>query len=157
MDGLIVLLILSWIFKSVFSKKSKAQKVNDKGMKPDPEARKKAREAAAAHHEQLRRQLKMEDVFPHYRPSAAAEEGHASLEGVGQTEVYRGSLKADSSEGECMCDPALEHERENYSDADSVYATEIGDAPGVDFSPQGIVQGVVMSEILRRPSERFRR
>lgn len=156
MDGLILLLILAWICKSVFSPKSKAKKANVKGMKPDPEARKKAREAAAAHNEQLRRQLRMDDLFPPYRP-AAAEEGNISSEGMGQTEVYRGSLNVETTEGECACDPSLEHARETYSDPDSVYATEISDASKLDFSPQGILQGVVMSEILARPSQRFRR
>ena len=150
MEGLLLLLFL---FVALSKGKKKPKKA---ASKPDPEARKKAQKAAAAHNEQLRRQLRMEELFPAYRPPVA-EEGDVSSEGMGQNEVYRGSLNAETTEGECVCDPSLEHDRETYSDPDSVYATEIGDVPKLDFSPQGIMQGVVMSEILARPSQRFRR
>ena len=149
MEGLLLLLFLFIAFSK--GKKKPKKPVS----KPDPEARKKAQKAAAAHNEQLRRQLGIQDIFPAYHPPLE-EEKYVSAEGVGQTEVYRGSLNAQSNEGECACDPSLEHEREAYSDPDSVYATEIGDAAKLDFSPQGIMQGVVMSEVLKRPAQRFR-
>ena len=69
---------------------------------------------------------------------------------------YAGSMYMDSTEGEDLCDPALEHDRPERTDPRSVYANEIGAQRRLDFSPEGLWQGVVMSEILTRPADRQR-
>ena len=74
-----------------------------------------------------------------------------------QEAPFRGSMDTVSTEGECLCDPVLEHEREAVTDSESVYAGEIGREPLFDLSAKGIVQGVVMSEILQRPAPFARR
>ena len=66
-------------------------------------------------------------------------------------------MQVNSTEGECICDPELEHEREKEPVPTSVYAGEIGKEPLVDFSARGVLQGFVMSEILTRPVQRARR
>ena len=154
MDGFLFLLILYWIFKAVIKKKKGEKgKPLTKGMKPDPEARKRAEREARIHNEKMRRQLSMFD-----KPAAAEHQAEmVSQEGVSHAVDYRGSLNAETTEGECICDPSLEHGRADLPDPESVYATEITDAPRLDLSPSGIWQGVVMSEILKRPAERFRR
>ncbi len=68
-----------------------------------------------------------------------------------------GSMAFDSTEGECICDPELEHERVTEVDPQSVYANEIGAEPVLDFSAKGILQGVIMSEVLTRPAQRARK
>lgn len=70
---------------------------------------------------------------------------------------YMGSMLVDSDEGEDACDPTLAHDRPERVDPHSVYAGEIGAEHRLDFSPEGLWQGVVMSEILTRPAERQRR
>lgn len=70
---------------------------------------------------------------------------------------YMGSMVVDSDEGEDTCDPALMHDRELPADLQSVYAHQIGAEHRLDLSPDGLWQGVVMSEILTRPAERNKR
>ena len=81
----------------------------------------------------------------------------APSEGESLTEES-GSMVFDSTEGECICDPELEHERETPVDPQSVYANAIGaKEPVLDFSAKGILQGVIMSEVLTRPAQRGRK
>lgn len=78
-------------------------------------------------------------------------------EGISYAEPFRGSLEAESTEGECTCDPSLEHERIARQDPASVYAGEIGASSSpLSLTPHGLVRGVVMAEILTRryPRER---
>ena len=77
----------------------------------------------------------------------------ASAEG----QSHMGSLMAESTEGVDLCDPELEHDRVITPNPHSVYADEIGAEYKLDLSPNGLWQGVVMSEILTRPAERNRR
>ena len=79
-------------------------------------------------------------------------DGQISLE-----EAFRGSMPDESTEGECICDPDLEHERIQNVAPGSVYQNEIGKESLVDFSARGMMQGFVMSEILTRPAQRVRR
>lgn len=76
------------------------------------------------------------------------------MEDVKPMSEYAGSLGASSTEGVDLCDPMLQHARVRKPVADGVYADEIGGVPLVDTSARGILQGVVMSEILTRPSQR---
>ena len=65
-----------------------------------------------------------------------------------------GSLRADTSEGEDACDLSLGHESLENLEPQSIYASQIGMESPLDFSPKALYQGIVMSEILTRPSER---
>ena len=150
MDGLFTLLILYWIVKLVFGKKPKAKKAIRSAFSNTAQVH--AERARQIHEELVKRkeekaqQLAMEDV--HAMP---AGEGEAlpCFEGFGHT----GSLHVETTEGMDLCDPSLEHDRET-PDPQSVYANEIGREPMLDFSAKGVYQGVVMSEILKRPAER---
>ena len=67
---------------------------------------------------------------------------------------YMGSMAADTSEGEDACDVSLQHERFEVPDRNSVYSHEIGSESTLDLSYQGIYQGIVMAEVLKRPQFR---
>ena len=58
-----------------------------------------------------------------------------------------GNMPFDSNEGE-----SLGHEGDDYDEFETIYSTEISDNDSVPFTltPQSIIQGVVMSEVLRR-------
>lgn len=73
-----------------------------------------------------------------------------SMEGYG---AYQGSLGVDSAEGRDLCDSDLGHDRElEFSWRESAYTSDIGVVPEMDA--QAMARAVVMSEILKRPSER---
>lgn len=150
-------LVFVFVFLLIISNLSKNKK-GKTAAKTDADA--SAQKAAKPQREIKQVSFRMDEFFP--KPAAsAAGEGHSAPivpnEGVSRAADFRGSLKAKTSEGECLCDPALEHDRNVYEDAASVYATEISDAPKLDLSARGIWQGVVMSEVLARPGQRFRR
>ena len=87
----------------------------------------------------------------------AAAKASAPAEGEGFAQpAFSGSLNMESTEGEDLCEPTLGHERELTVEAGSVYENEIGREPLMDFSAKGLLQGVVMSEILIRPAQRRR-
>ena len=69
-----------------------------------------------------------------------------------RTVPYGGSLGAVSAEGRDTCDPSLGHERRSVEPADDAYALDEGLVPELDA--QMLIQGIVMSEILKRPYER---
>lgn len=150
MEGLFAILILYWMINSVFGKKSKTK--NAKRSALSDAAQVHAERARQIHEELVKRkeekdqQLAMEDIH-----AAPAGEGEAlpCFEGFGHT----GSMHVETTEGKDLCDPSLEHDRET-PDPQSVYANEIGREPMLDFSAKGIYQGVVMSEILKRPADR---
>lgn len=84
--------------------------------------------------------------------------------------AYAGSLGSASTEGRDTCDPALGHNRriaarrneprERHSQAHRHVAAPMEDAYALDeglvpeLDAQALVQGVIMSEILKRPNER---
>ena len=146
MDGMIVLLLIGWLIKAMSKKGKKAEK------------RKAAFTSARTAASRLGKSPSQ--PLPVFEPeqTAFAAEAFASSEGVGTfQEEWRGSMETSSDEGEDLCDPALEHDRPERTDPHSVYANEIGAQHRLDFSPEGLWQGVVMSEILTRPADRQRR
>ena len=150
MDGLLILALIGWAFFKM-NKKAKKQ-VASSVVKEDAEERR------ARRLEQLRAEAEKR------RAELAAQTAVQTVEGEGTfqpsfsaEEPFRGSMSADSTEGECICEPELEHVRETKPEPASVYAGEIGREPLVDFSSRGLMQGIVMSEILTRPAQRTRR
>lgn len=136
MDELIALFVLIGILKAI-----------SKG------ARKRKQKAAPPQTGDSHVQKRTEPEAP-APPVQAAGEGQSVY---APPPEYAGSMYMDSTEGEDLCDPALEHDRPERTDPHSVYANEIGVQHRLDFSPEGLWQGVVMSEILTRPADRQRR
>jgi len=151
MEGLIYLLIVvGWIISAVNKKKKKAAKKKPSSFSGAQTVN------AAANREQRIAQMRAELERRKMERQRNAEEQLTFIpEGASYGET--GSMKYDSSEGECICDPELEHERETVSTEETVYTNEIGSKPLVDFSARGIMQGVVMNEILTRPAQRAKR
>lgn len=154
MEGLLFLVLIGWAFSKMnqkAKKQIKKQNVSSENDAAIAERRAKRIEQLRAEAEKRKAQL-----TPEISPRFA--EGEGSVQPFTQTEEpFRGSMQVESTEGECICDPELEHEREAKLEPASVYAGEIGREPLVDFSPRGMMQGFVMSEILTRPSQRTRR
>lgn len=88
----------------------------------------------------------------HHEPLAEGE-SHQTLTSFSEGAQYVGSLHTTSTEGFDTCDPTLLHDAP-VIEPESVYANQIGAEPVLDFSPRGLYQGVVMSEILTRPGLR---
>ena len=82
-------------------------------------------------------------------------EGESTAVQLSMEDAFRGSMPDESTEGECVCDPELEHGITSTPPVDSVYSNEIGREPLVDLSARGLMRGVVMSEILQRPVQRM--
>ena len=155
MDTLLILLLLYGLFK----KFNKAATQKGKQSKRGKNAPKRAVEAIRSQVEQRKQeaqQMHMNDLEPDY-PSegesfmAFTQDAHGC---ISESQEYMGSLNADTSEGEDACDLELGHERLEEIEPESVYAAQIGTQSPLDFSPQALYKGVVMSEILTRPSQR---
>ena len=142
MDGILVLVLIGWLIKSMSSKKKGKSKAGHQA---------KRRPVSFASQPQADFSKK-ENLFQEIpQTSASPAEGEGSFQ-----KIWTGSMDAHSSEGEDLCDPDLGHEREIILDSQSVYASEIGREPLVDLSAKGLLQGVIMSEILTRPTQRKR-
>jgi len=135
MDGILALVLIGWLIRFASSQKKRKQ---GKGTAAKPRA---------VHFPKEPKFTDAKPVFP-----AFFQQESAPAEGEGYAPDWSGSLSADSAEGEDLCDPSLGHEREIAADPRSVYAGEIGRESLVDTSPRGLIQGVVMSEILTRPT-----
>ena len=157
MDGLILLLlIIGWIV-SASQKKKKKKATPPTPQKPaavSPIVSRMEREQRIqqirAEIEKRKARLEQEKEFfqPPEQLSFFQQEGKSIGEG--------GSMTFDSTEGECLCEPELEHERPVSTVSQTVYEGEIGREPLVDFSAKGVLQGFVMNEILTRPVQRKR-
>ena len=108
--------------------------------KPSGEGMSRGYQPMQTHMEELRQQ-EQANRHPQSAPVYAGSLGGGSLEG------------APSREGEDACDPSLGHGAPSASAADGVYAEAI-DGGALGWSGRALVQGVVMSEILKRPAER---
>lgn len=146
MDGLLALIIIGWILASLKKKSKKKTAANRAILENETQHR-------ASHAAQLRAELEKRRIKQEAKPVQMEQ----LVMGEGESHGDAGSMLFDSDEGECICEPDLEHERETAPVPNSVYADEIGREPVVDFSAKGILQGVVMSEILTRPAQRARR
>lgn len=159
MDGLLVLLFFFWVLKKIGSKKEKPKK--RKTASPNVSREEQLRRVIA----ELQKQKAQQKPQTVPAPPVAEQLEMTAVEGESQHPAsawtmgseYVGSLNVDSNEGEDLCDPSLEHERDVRYETDSVYAGEIGDRPSVSFDPRAIVQGVVMSEVLSAPRSMRRR
>lgn len=159
MDGLMVVVALVLWFVSQSSKRKKKKKTIVYEKKNNSVAQRKADRLAHIYNEAEKRCTKPVDQPAPKMEQQAFGEGESGFEAI-QTKVAEvhasGSLQAQSTEGECICDPELEHVREETIESSSIYVEEIGREPFVDFSAKGVLQGVVMSEILKRPAHRTR-
>lgn len=154
MEGLLILALLGWAFSKMNQKAKKQMKkqVAASAFADD------AAERRAKRMEQLRVEAEKRRIqIPREKPTQYAEGEGIFQPSFRAEEPFRGSMQAESTEGECICDPDLEHERETKPEPASVYAAEIGREPLVDFSARGLMQGFVMSEILTRPAQRASR
>lgn len=150
MDGLIALIIIGWIVASL-KKKPKAAKKAAKNNILDENVVRHREERSARLRAELEKR-RMQQAAQTVQPVRTEQ----IVMGEGDSHGDAGSMMFDSTEGECVCEPELGHEPENVPAPESVYAGEIGREPLVDFSARGIMQGVVMSEILARPAQRAR-
>lgn len=136
MEGLLFVLIMVWAF-SRMSKKAK------KGQTHRNAAARRRREAFQ----------RMMSMASQSAPAPEPEPEVLPPEPLQGSLVYESMEGRSSDEGEDTCDPSLGHERMEIPEPDSVYAQEIGGGlPPI--TPQSLVQGVVMSEILNRPKYR---
>ncbi len=157
MDGLLVVFLIGWVISRMNKKNKKPKKTTSGlGAYKENSAQLKATHAAKLYAELDKRNSQLAEektaVLQHEIGEGESAAVHFQME-----ETFRGSMQVDSNEGECICDPELEHEREQVTASESVYASEIGREPLMDFSALGLLQGVVMSEILTRPVQRVRR
>lgn len=142
MDGILVLVLIGWLIKFASSKNKKKQGNNQKTAKRTVRFPTEAQFNPTVVHNP-------EPAVSEYTPQE-----FAPAEGEGYQASWIGSMNVDSDEGEDLCDPSLGHERETIIDPQSVYAGEIGKEPLLDLSSRGLMQGVIMSEILTRPAQR---
>ena len=148
MDGILVLVLIGW----VFFRMNKAASGVQKGKGSPRKANRRNRLQMELENRQAKPTLEKKAVQP-----VAMREGEAASVYTPMEAPFRGSMQVDSTEGECICNPELEHDREKEPAPTGVYADQIGREPLVDFSARGILQGVVMTEILARPAQRARR
>lgn len=151
LEGILILLLVVWAVVQA----GKKPKTKSKPSKENAETHRTERLAQMRAELEKRKALltkEEEEVQP-----SSVKEGETAAGYLRTETAFRGSMTMESTEGECFCDPELEHARQMDSDPKSVYAGEIGKEPLVDLSQHGIVQGIVMSEILARPAQRARR
>ena len=153
MEGLIAMLIVGWILSAI-SKKGKKKATPNKNA-----ASSQSNAEAVIHRAEYAAKLRAELEKRKRELSAQPQNVSVMAEGESYSHAAAetGSLSYDSSEGECICDPDLDHVREVETDTGTVYEGQIGNEPAIDFSAKGIMQGVVMSEILTRPTQRYRK
>jgi len=156
MDGILVLVLIGWIISQMSKKNKKTKARVASGFQKEKTSQPKAARAAKTYAEIEKRKAQTIQ-----EKTAAVQhafgEGESAVSPFPMEESFRGSMQAESMEGECICDPELEHEREQVTAPESVYAGEIGREPIVDVSARGLMQGIVMNEILTRPAQRARR
>ena len=157
MFELLILLLIVWLIKRGNGKNKKLKKLNKRSV-PVGNTQNTLKtfadqliKAATETNQKLQNQEKP----PVY--SSQLGEGRYIATTARMEEEFRGSMQTDSTEGECLCDPELEHERIQEIVPESVYTNEIGNEPLIDYSVRGLVQGFVMGEILTRPAQRIKR
>lgn len=169
MDLLIVIIVIAFVLNSAAKKKLNAGTTNrtrsgdqpaDAAQSKKPSAQ-RVTKAAHGHAGSAHTHTKPTTMQPSEGMAQTYEPLHAqvgqriqsrmeSMEGHGSAQ---GSLGVDSSEGLDLCDADLGHIRElEFSWNEPVYATDTGVVPELDA--QAMARAVVMSEILKRPSER---
>ena len=164
LEGLLLLLLLSWLFKAAKKKKGNRKKNLQSQLRSSVQKAIQAMENAQK--PKMHQQPAVDAFAVDHRTSEGLAEGESHMQVTwdihghpSSTEEYMGSMAADTFEGEDACDPDLGHERFERNEEQSVYDGAIGSEPALNLNPRAIYQGFVMSEILKRPSERrgFRR
>lgn len=136
MEGLLFVLIMVWAFGRMSRKAKKGQT---------------SQSAAARRRREVFQRMMSTASQP--APAPAPEPQPVPSVPVQGSLAYESMEGHGSDEGEDTCDPDLGHERISPVEPDSVYVQEIGGGlPPI--TPQSLVQGVVMSEILNRPKYR---
>lgn len=154
MDGLLFLLLIGWLISKMKKKNKETSTGNLNAARSVANRRAERLAQIQAQTEKRKAQLAEEKRAAE---TLSAGEGE-SLHGIEVMEPsFSGSMDVDSTEGECICDPELEHERKTAPEPQSVYSQEIGRDQLIDFSPKGVLQGFVMNEIMTRPAQRARR
>lgn len=168
MGELIFLLLLGWLFSTVKTSKGKTQKrkmsealrqmmQTAKTAEPAQRTQPKAKPQPEAKPQHVAKPTKAPVAISQHHEPLAEGESHLVQTTFQQAAEYVGSLHTTSTEGEDICDPALGHEgSEQAYEIGSVYAEPISASSPLDFSAQGLYQGIVMSEILKRPACRMR-
>lgn len=156
MDGLIVLALIVWAIAQASKKNKKRKAKAVLSTKREILSERSAKRAAQQHTE-----LPKQETMPAQEMQTFTEpvlgEGESVTAFARMEPAFRGSMQMESTEGECICDPELGHEREQTPAPASVYENEIGREPLIDFSAKDWMRGVVMSEILAKPAQRTRR
>lgn len=160
MDTILILLLLYGLFKKL-NKGAAAKK--GRTLKKNKETLERVLQSMQTYKEPKRQETQKQPIRVNEVKPEPIGEGQSYMAFtqdehgcVSEQEEYMGSLHADTSEGEDACDLSLGHERTENIEPQSVYAEQIGMESPFDFSPKALYQGVVMSEILTRPSERRR-
>lgn len=168
MDLIIGLLVLYWVFKAVVKKaqpeKNHAQRHGDAFTDGERQPSKPAATPRPEHRKApMARPVFAEGASMQYEPMQShiqhrLTEQPDMSEYVGGMSVgkndYTGSLGGGSTEGQDICDPSLGHDDGILvADENDVYAPA-AESSNAQWSGKAILQGVVMSEILTRPSER---
>lgn len=168
MEGLVVIAVL-YVWFSIIRKMVQGQKAQKQAQSAPRQAKAAAARRPASQPQRARRAeprpVMQPRTSPEYQPMQAhmldllREEEQLSRRQVPQ--AYAGSLGGASTEGrasaegEDACDPALGHGVAAASSSlDAIYAENPGPASAYDWNRQNLVQAVVMSEILTRPSQR---
>lgn len=170
MDLLIIILLMVFFFSSSAKKMSKGGSTNrnraggqaanstpsSRSAKPSAQRATKAAHDRTGHdHARQTTMQPSEGMSQSYVPLHAQvgqriQSRMESMEGYG---AYQGSMGVDSAEGRDLCDSDLGHDREmEFSWSESAYSSDVGVVPELDA--QAMARAVVMSEILKRPSER---
>ena len=158
MDSILALIIVFWIvsaFSKALSSKKKAGQAGKKRVTTWTSGPAKKPSAAPAE--------------PPLAPAPAAQPNFM-MPPLEPRPAQTGSLGSTSTEGRDTCDPTLGHDRrtaaardeprERHSQAHRHVAAPMEDAYALDeglvpeLDAQALVQGVIMSEILKRPNER---
>ena len=179
MEGLIVVIFVVWaIISSVSKQQKKAQKTSERqsaaqqtvqipqrapaAPQPTLERFTKAKKKPSQQMSQQRPLTEGEGSLGKYIPMQSRE-GLSNykplqhrLDTSGRHTEYTGSLGGSSGEGRDTCDPTLGHDREGAYQLGGLRADEAGGQPELKlgFDSPALLQGIVMSEILTRPSQR---
>lgn len=153
MDSILFALILMSLISSLLKKKKGKKNVNSFLKK----IQQKSSNIEAAPIAVTTEETGEVQAYPNCYEHEPLEEGnsHSVSEKTSNREIYMGSLHETSTEGEDLCDSSLEHMRPTTPETNHIiFEDETGEVLNIDFSSNAILQGVVMSEILKRPSIR---
>lgn len=166
MEFLFVILAVFWVITKAAKGTKTAQNAQAQHKAPNGQKSTQQKRAAqsTAHTRHARPQARPAQVsgsHGEYTPMTSTE-GLSSykpiehrLDTSGRHVEMTGSLGGESTEGIDTCDPSLEHQRDGEPRAhDALYTADQPTATGLRFDAGTLLGGVIMSEILTRPSQR---